>query len=87
LRFFDMPVSSLARQAGLKIGPVVLETLLRRFFDRVTVHSGEEITKLRQDEVLYDATFNIIKVRRQSSRVLCQHNLTSLAEVVLRGGF
>jgi hypothetical protein len=57
-----MPFSSLARHVGLNIGPVVLETLIKRFFDRLKVHNGEEITKLRQDELFYDTAFNIIKV-------------------------
>jgi len=53
-----MPVNALARQVGFKIGPVVLETLIKRYFDRV---KDLQATKLRQDELLYDATFNIIK--------------------------
>jgi len=57
-RLFVMPVNALARQVGFKIGPVVLETLIKRYFDRV---KDLQATKLRQDELLYDATFNIIK--------------------------
>ena len=54
-----MPINALTRQVGLKVGPVVVETLLKRYFDRV---KAQDVTQLRQDELLYDAAFNIIKV-------------------------
>ena len=55
-----MPVNALTRKVGLKFGPVVLETLINRYFDRVK--DLQNTTQLRQDELLYDAAFNVIKV-------------------------
>jgi hypothetical protein len=58
-----MPVNALTRKVGLKIGPVVLETLIKRYFDRVKdSQEDEEMTQLRQDELLYDAAFKVVKV-------------------------
>jgi len=60
-----MPFNTLTRNVGLKVGPLVVETLLKRYFDRVQEQHGPGMTRLRQDELLYDATFTIIKVRRR----------------------
>jgi hypothetical protein len=59
-----MPVNALTRHASLKIGPVVLETLVKHYFDKLKsdVREGKSITRLRQDELLYDEAFNIAKV-------------------------
>ncbi|KAJ7287106.1 alpha beta-hydrolase [Mycena rebaudengoi] len=55
-------MNSLVTQAGLKLGPVVLETLVRHYFDRIKNKSQEHKgTQLRQDELLYDEAFSIIK--------------------------
>ena len=59
-----MPVNTLTRTVGLKVGPLVVETLLKRYLDRVKAQHGPGMTRLRQDELLYDATFTIVKVRR-----------------------
>ncbi|KDQ50918.1 hypothetical protein JAAARDRAFT_199615 [Jaapia argillacea MUCL 33604] len=62
-----MPVNTLTGQAGLKLGPVVLETLIKHYFDRllkddVKVNSdASSMTNLRRDELLYDEAFNIVK--------------------------
>lgn len=59
-------VNSLTRQAGVKLGPLLLETLVKHYFDRLVKESesqGRAMTKLRQDELLYDEAFNIVKVR------------------------
>ncbi|EGO26401.1 hypothetical protein SERLADRAFT_414458 [Serpula lacrymans var. lacrymans S7.9] len=56
--------NSLTRKAGLKLGPIVLETLVKHYFDRIrkeSVHGGKAVTQLRQDELLYDEAFNIVK--------------------------
>jgi hypothetical protein len=55
-----MPVNALARHAGLKIGPVLLETLIKRYFDRVKDMQANN--DLKHDELMYDAMFNVIKV-------------------------
>ena len=59
-----MRVNTLTTQAGLKIGPIVLETLVKHYFDRVKqdIRDGKT-TQLRQEELLYDQAFTIIKVR------------------------
>ncbi|KAG6332273.1 hypothetical protein ID866_6813 [Astraeus odoratus] len=57
--------NALTRQAGLQLGPVVLETLVHHYFDRIKKENkknGKAVTKLRQDELLYDQAFNIVKV-------------------------
>lgn len=47
---------------GLKVGPVMLGTLIKHYFDRVKVRESADLDKLlRQDEILYDEAFNIIK--------------------------
>ncbi|KAF9243236.1 Alpha/Beta hydrolase protein [Melanogaster broomeanus] len=54
----------LTRRVAQKLGPVVLGTLLKHYFDRVkkeAASDGTAITQLRQDELLYDEAFNIIK--------------------------
>jgi hypothetical protein len=58
-------MNNLTTQAGLKIGPIVLETLVKHYFDRLRGRTEEDhpITQLRQDELLYDEAFSIVKVR------------------------
>lgn len=57
--------NSLTRTAGLQLGPIALDTLLKHYFDRVKKEkAGDDLpfTQLRQDELLYDEGFNIAKV-------------------------
>lgn len=58
-------MNNLTTQAGLKIGPIVLETLVKHYFDRLKhkTQEGKPVNQLRQDELLYDEAFNIVKVR------------------------
>ncbi|KAK7036461.1 hypothetical protein VNI00_011658 [Paramarasmius palmivorus] len=65
-----MPVNALTRKVGLRVGPVVLETLVKHYFDRIKKdfqqkEDGKEkdgnSVQLRQDELLYDEAFNVIK--------------------------
>lgn len=58
--------NSLTRTAGLKLGPIALDTLLKHYFDRVKKErAGDDLpfTQLRKDELLYDEAFNIAKAR------------------------
>lgn len=58
--------NSLTRTAGLKLGPIALDTLLKHYFDRVKREkAGDDLpfTQLRQDELFYDEAFNIAKAR------------------------
>lgn len=57
-------VNSLTRQAGLKLGPIILDVLIKHYFERVSKDNEEQdMPKLLQEELLYDEAFNIIKVR------------------------
>lgn len=66
-RLTNTMVNTLAGKAGLKLGPVLLETLVKHYFERLG-HEHDEKTKLqttqlRKDELLYDEAFNVVKVR------------------------
>ncbi|OJT01964.1 AB hydrolase superfamily protein C4A8.06c [Trametes pubescens] len=55
-------VNSLTRQAGLKLGPIILDVLIKHYFERVSKDNEEQdMPKLLQEELLYDEAFNIIK--------------------------
>ncbi|KAG7091172.1 hypothetical protein E1B28_010224 [Marasmius oreades] len=61
-----MPVNALTRNVGLRVGPIILERLIKHYFDRLKndLQQGVDKTKdvqLRQDELLYDEAFHIIK--------------------------
>lgn len=59
-------VNSLTREASVKVGPLLLETLLRHYFDRIikdNVSQDRALTQLRKDELLYDEAFIVVKVR------------------------
>lgn len=58
--------NSLTRNAGLRLGPLVLETLVKHYFDRIKKENAQRsnfTTQLHQDELLYHEAFNIVKVR------------------------
>jgi hypothetical protein len=60
-------MNALTTQAGLKIGPVVLETLVKHYFERLKRKAQADNhhntdTPLRREELLYDEVFNIAKV-------------------------
>ena len=64
----DMP-NSLTRNVGLKVGPLLLETLFKHYFaDKKksnAKNSNEKVdgrSELRQNELLYDEVFTIVKV-------------------------
>ncbi|KAJ7125142.1 Alpha/Beta hydrolase protein [Mycena epipterygia] len=67
-------MNNLTTQAGLKIGPIVLETLVKHYFDRIKHKTREDnpVTRLRQDELLYDEAFNIVKAFLNAS---CYHTV------------
>ncbi|KAA1470415.1 alpha/beta-hydrolase [Dentipellis sp. KUC8613] len=58
--------NSLTRNAGFKVGPIFLETLVRHYFDRLKRDAPKAVA-LRQDEFLYDEAFNIVKKFLQAS--------------------
>lgn len=59
-------VNALTRQAGVRLGPLLLETLVKHYFDRLVSENesqGRVMTELRRNELLYDEAFNVVKVR------------------------
>jgi len=63
--------NSLAREVSFKVGPVMLEVLVRHYFDRLR-KDVEGSSVMKQDNVLYDEAFTIVKVRSHFSRVPVQ---------------
>jgi acetyl esterase/lipase len=62
--------NSLTRNAGLRLGPLVLETLVKHYFDRIKKENAQQskfATQLHQDELLYHEAFNIVKSFLQAS--------------------
>jgi len=76
-----MSLNGLTSSAGLKLGPLVLETLVKHYFERLKVaqkipattssdgvaqdekQGGSALNNnLRQEELLYDQAFTIVKV-------------------------
>ncbi|KAI0692106.1 Alpha/Beta hydrolase protein [Cytidiella melzeri] len=61
-----MPViNSLTREASVKLGPILLSTLLKHYFDRILkehVSDDKALTQLRKEELLYDEAFIVIKM-------------------------
>jgi len=76
-----MSLNGLTGSAGLKLGPLVLETLVKHYFERLKVsqkipatttsdgvaqdggRNGSTLNNnLRQEELLYDQAFTIVKV-------------------------
>lgn len=76
-----MSLNGLTGSAGLKLGPLVLETLIKHYFERLrtpqktpatisdaVTHDGKQGgsvlgSNMRQEELLYDQAFTIVKVR------------------------
>lgn len=54
-------VNALTSKVGVTLGPIVLETLVKHYFERLR-RGGKGTTQLRQDELLYDQAFNVVKV-------------------------
>ncbi|KAI0365597.1 alpha/beta-hydrolase [Pilatotrama ljubarskyi] len=55
-------VNSLTSKAGLKLGPIILDVLVKHYFERLKKdHEAKNMPKLMQEELLYDEAFNIIK--------------------------
>ena len=43
-------VNALTRKTGLSLGPIIFETLLKHYFDRIAKdHESEESTRLRRE--------------------------------------
>ena len=71
-----MSLNGLTGSAGLKLGPLVVETLVKHYFERLKAshkipsatssdgiaHDGALNDNLRKEELLYDQAFTIVKV-------------------------
>ncbi|TFK44941.1 hypothetical protein BDQ12DRAFT_641990 [Crucibulum laeve] len=60
-----MLANPLTREVGLKVGPVLLEVLVKHYFERLK-NDGERVykksgTHLKHNDVLYDEAFTIVK--------------------------
>ena len=64
-----MPLNSLTTDVGLKVGPVLLETLVTHYLERLKKNASHDpaSTQLKHDELLYHEVFNIVKVCLNSS--------------------
>ncbi|KAJ4483550.1 hypothetical protein J3R30DRAFT_3285414 [Lentinula aciculospora] len=66
-----MAVSSLTRSVGLRVGPIVLGTLVKHYLEKIkrdlvqeSKDKGKEkdaLVQLRQDELIYDEIFTVVK--------------------------
>jgi hypothetical protein len=63
--------NSLTRRASLTLGPLFLETLIKHYFAKVVSDNSKTGVPLRKEELLYDETFNIVKVLQNTSFTLC----------------
>ncbi|PCH35593.1 alpha/beta-hydrolase [Wolfiporia cocos MD-104 SS10] len=72
-----MPLNSLISQAGLKLGPLVLETLVKHYLERALKDRSDGTTQLSQDELLYDEAFHIVKTFLEAST---KHTVEELQE-------
>ncbi|KAI0629024.1 alpha/beta-hydrolase [Trametes polyzona] len=55
-------VNSLTRQAGFRLGPMILDVLVKHYFERLSKENeAKDMPKLLQEELLYDEAFNIVK--------------------------
>jgi hypothetical protein len=63
-------VNSLTRSVSLRVGPIVLETLVKHYLDKIKRdfqssskdEEKQETVQLRQDELMYDEIFTVVKV-------------------------
>jgi hypothetical protein len=57
-------VNSLTTKVGATFAPIILETLVKHYFERLKkdLPKGKSTNQLRQDELLYDQAFNVVKV-------------------------
>lgn len=55
--------NALTTDIGLRVGPLLLETLIAHYLERLKRNSTDQksTTRLRQDQLLYDEVFNVVK--------------------------
>jgi hypothetical protein len=64
--------NGLTRNAGLRLGPLLLETLIKHYFEKLLSlnEEREDDVPLRKDELLYDEVFHVVKVKCNSIIIL-----------------
>ncbi|KAK2463097.1 hypothetical protein APHAL10511_004752 [Amanita phalloides] len=76
-----MPLNTLTTDVGLRVGPVLLETLVKHYLERLkkgsSARTNPPCTQLKQDELLYDEVFNVIKAFMKAA---CFHSIEELQE-------
>ncbi|KAI0753082.1 hypothetical protein C8Q80DRAFT_1097008 [Daedaleopsis nitida] len=71
-------VNALTRKTGFTLGPIILEVLVKHYFERISKDEDSHgTTKLRKEELLYDEAFNIIKSFMEAST---KHTVEELQE-------
>ena len=71
-----MPVNALTTDVGLRVGPLVLGTLLKHYLDRRKRSDSEQkipTTRIQDSELLYEEIFSIVKVR--CADIMCAYRL------------
>jgi hypothetical protein len=61
--------NTLISRVGLTVGPLFLETLVKHYFARVIKDGSTSGVPLRNEELLYDEAFNIVKVLSGATRL------------------
>ncbi|KAI0919010.1 hypothetical protein AcV5_002037 [Taiwanofungus camphoratus] len=72
-----MPINSLLSQAGFKLGPLLLDTLVKHYAERILKERGDGVTQLSQDELLYDEVFHVVKTFLEAAT---KHTVEELQE-------
>ncbi|KAF7315080.1 Abhydrolase-3 domain-containing protein [Mycena indigotica] len=76
-------MNGLTTQAGFRIGPIVLETLVKHYFERLKLNfkvssdnpTVKTVFQLRQEELLYDEAFSIVKAFLNAA---CYHTVEEI---------
>jgi len=68
--------NSLTREVSFKVGPVILDVLVKHYFDRLKRDVAGSDSPLKQDDILYHEAFTIVKVRSYSWS--CSHSILIL---------
>lgn len=56
-------MNALTRDVGIKVGPVMLDVLVKHYFDRLkNDHASGSGGSMKQENVLYHEAFTIVKV-------------------------
>jgi len=70
-----MPVNALTTDVGLRVGPLVLGTLIKHYLDRRRRSDAEQKipTPLQDSELLYHEIFSVVKVEYVD--IICAYHL------------